>query len=425
MHTPRLRPMVGCLVLMCLLAACAPAETAAVSPTALPPAPTVMPPTEPAPLTPTPTAPAQTWQTSDAGQIQFQPNATTWNTPGILQPNTAIRFTLSAAQGQQMTVWLHTEPPSEDVPQAALMITGADGQVFTPAPSTYWSSVLPASQDYSIEVLSLGEEEIQYMLQIEIPAVTIDLASADLYEPIDPSLCQMLREEASRALGVDFALQDRAPFLDALAGEAGQGCRLRAFGSGSQFASPQAVVQALVGSAGQGWTEQPAYQADGPTGSGAALTRDMGLMLILAEWKPAMGVECPADQPIAACNLTPEQMEYRIQIDVAQYRAAFSLDGHWEDAATGFTLDLYQDWKNIYGKHLIVAQDGNKIDSLDVSINGALQGQTATVQFQSSFAAGPGTAEITYVDVNTIHWKIVAPPDGEYYLPAEATLTRE
>jgi len=150
----------------------------------------------------------------------------------------------------------------------------------------------------------------------------------------------------------------------------------------------------------------------------------MGLMLIKASWKPAMGVVCPADQPISACGLSAEQKDYSIEIDVAQYMADFSLDGHWVDEATGFTLDLYQDWKQIYGQHTVVAQNGNKIDSMEASINGMLKGKVANVTFQSSFTDLPGTAEITYVDVETIQWKIISAPPGEYYLPAEATLKR-
>jgi len=65
-----------------------------------------------------------------------------------------------------------------------------------------------------------------------------------------------------------------------------------------------------------------------------------------------------------------------------------------------------------------------KIYSEGNSINGSLQGQVATVQFQSSFTSDTGTAQITYIDVSTIQWKITDPPEGEYYLPAEATLTR-
>ena len=151
----------------------------------------------------------------------------------------------------------------------------------------------------------------------------------------------------------------------------------------------------------------------------------MGLMLISAGWEPIMGVTCPKDQPISACNLTPEQKAYTVRINLAQYHATFSLDGHWEDASQNFSLDLKQNWKTLYGHHTTVAQNGNKIDTLDVSIDGNLQGKVATVKFKSSFTDSTGTAEITYVDVNTIHWKIITPPDGEFYFPAEATLTRK
>lgn len=266
---------------------------------------------------------------------------------------------------------------------------------------------------------------IEAAAQTPSPAAVIDPANAEMYEPVPESVCRMIRDEAADALGVEFIIESPAPFLDAPALEAGRGCRMVATGNGNNFSSPQKVVETLIDSAGVGWTDQPTYRADGPMGSAAGLARDMALMLIKADWAPDMGLECPLDQPVSGCTLTSEQQIYSIQIDIAQYRADFSMDGHWEDTSTGFSLDLYQDWKNIYGHHEIVAQGGNKIDTLDVSINGILQGKTVDVQFQSSFTSEPGVARITYVDVQTIHWKIVTPPDGEYYLPAEATLKRQ
>jgi hypothetical protein len=279
--------------------------------------------------------------------------------------------------------------------------------------------------NYFIEIRSLAQQDITYQIVVDIPVAIIDPTLGAMYEPIPESLCQDLQAVASQALGVEFWSQAQSPFLDTIAGEAGQGCHIGVYGNGNQFTSPQDIVGALANSVGGGWTPQLAYQADGPSGSSIGMTRDMGLMLISANWKPDMGVQCPVDQPISDCNLLPGQKIYTIDIDIAQYHATFSLDGHWEDAVTGFSLDLYQDWKNIYGRHTIVAQGGNKIDSLDVSINGSLQGQVATIQFQSSFTSDTGTAQITYIDVNTIHWKIIDPPDGEYYLPAEASLTRK
>jgi len=118
-----------------------------------------------------------------------------------------------------------------------------------------------------------------------------------VYDLLPETLGKDLQTIAAQALGVDVSLQSRVPFLDTVAGEAGQGCRLQAAGNGTRFASPQDVVAALFNLVCLGWTAQPTYQADGPTGSAAALTRDMGLMLISATWKPDMGVQCPPISP--------------------------------------------------------------------------------------------------------------------------------
>ena len=245
------------------------------------------------------------------------------------------------------------------------------------------------------------------------------------YGPIDTTICQSLQQTAAQALSVDFSLQASAPFTDVPSNETGHGCRLTAVGTGKEFKDPQSVLDELVKSVGLGWTEQISYEANGPTGADTGLTRDMGLMLIAVNWAPAAGVTCPTDQPIASCTLTPEQKAYTVEIDIAQYNTDFSLDGHWEDASQNFSLDLSQEWKNITGHHSAVAQNGGKIDALDDSISGSLQGKVATVQFKSSFTSAVGTAQITYVVVDTILWKIITPPTGEYYLPAEAKLTRK
>lgn len=142
-------------------------------------------------------------------------------------------------------------------------------------------------------------------------------APAGAYEPVSAEVCQIIQEDATRALTTTFTLVASAPFTDTLTGEAGQGCSLTARGTGADFGNPSDVIAKLV-SGFIGWTEQVTYQADGPTGSATAMTRDMGLMLIRAEWSPAPEVSCPADQPISACGIKPEQQVYTIEIQVAQ-----------------------------------------------------------------------------------------------------------
>ena len=250
-------------------------------------------------------------QTSpDTGRIQFQANATSWQTPGDLAPNASIRFVLSALKGQILTVELTTDPDPGPGPSASINIVGKDGQVLTPDLTTKWTGVLLASQDYTIEVHSLSQQAINYSLMVAIPAI-----GSTPYVPVTLEICQTIQAAAAEALGVPFVLAASAPFTDPVTGETGKGCRLTAQGNGSQFADPGGVIAKLVGALG--FSEQPAYQAGGPTGAATGATRDMALALISAQWAPSPDVKCPADQPISACNLTPEQKLYTITIQVA------------------------------------------------------------------------------------------------------------
>jgi hypothetical protein len=105
--------------------------------------------------------------------------------------------------------------------------------------------------------------------------------------------------------------------------------------------------------------------------------------------------------------------------------AAIDFTGHWEDVSSTFSLDLSQSGEQLQGSHVVVAQEGNKIDSLDKSIEGNINGHNAEIKFQSSFSTNGGTAQITFIDPNTIFWKMTTLPDGEYYLPAQATLVKK
>jgi hypothetical protein len=142
-------------------------------------------------------------------------------------------------------------------------------------------------------------------------------AAGSGYVPVSDSVCQMLQEMASQSVALPFDMQLSAPFTNPISGETGFGCTLTANNTHDQTFD-QAVLMSLLLDGFAGWEEQAAYQADGPTGAATALTRDMALMLVSVNWTPAPGIECPADQPISACNLKPEQKSYTIQIQVAQ-----------------------------------------------------------------------------------------------------------
>ncbi len=92
------------------------------------------------------------------------------------------------------------------------------------------------------------------------------------------------------------------------ASETGTGCRAMAVGTGEQFASPIAVmdqIRAVLTSGG--WVEDPMLVADGATGTGAGFRSGDYVAMAVAMWQPDPTANCPTDQPISACPLTPGQ----------------------------------------------------------------------------------------------------------------------
>jgi hypothetical protein len=218
---------------------------------------------------------------------------------------------LSVLKGQILTVELTTDPDPGPVPSASVNILGADGHVYTPDLTTKWKGMLLASQDYYIEVRSLSQQNITYQLLVAIPAI-----GSTPYVPVTLSVCQTLQEMAAQAIPATFTLEASAPFADPVIGETGQGCNLTAKGTGRDFSDPSQITAKLV-SGFQGFTENTAYQANGPTGAATAVTRDMAVVLISVNWVPAPEAQCPMDKPISVCDLKPEQKLYTIKIQAA------------------------------------------------------------------------------------------------------------
>ena len=132
--------------------------------------------------------------------------------------------------------------------------------------------------------------------------------------PVPADVCEILQADAENALSAAFAVSE-APFFDYVTQEGGAGCVLTAEGTGVDFANPAEVVEALA-AAFVGWEEVL------PTRRRAGWYGDWhdphaALLLILAEWTPAPEANCPDDQPISACELTPEQQLYTVTVQAA------------------------------------------------------------------------------------------------------------
>jgi tetratricopeptide (TPR) repeat protein len=156
-----------------------------------------------------------------------------------------------------------------------------------------------------------------------VPDVTAE-AQGDL-QPLSPAVCDDLANAMSQALGVDVATVE-APFQDYVSGKAGTGCQATATGTGLDFESFVAVADTLREMLRyQRWREDFMYAADGPTGTGTGFRRAGELCLLTVGWEPSADANCPQDQPISACQLTPEQQLYTIELNCAQDATAAEL----------------------------------------------------------------------------------------------------
>jgi hypothetical protein len=130
--------------------------------------------------------------------------------------------------------------------------------------------------------------------------------------------CSELRAGMEQVLKVETRPTE-AEIPDPASGAMLQGCQVEATGNGREFSNFNTVAQGLDAMFRQsGWVEDPRFLAGGPTGTMSTYRKDAGFCQALVEWKPAESVRCPADQPISACNIAPEQQLYTIRISCAQ-----------------------------------------------------------------------------------------------------------
>jgi putative hemolysin len=146
----------------------------------------------------------------------------------------------------------------------------------------------------------------------ETPAST---AGATI-QPLIMELCNGQAQAMAHFLDVLEVTQSDEPLDDPVTGASGVGCNATVTGTGEQFESPGAVVSTLGGMLEeQGWAVDPMLAADSPTGTAAGYRKGDQICVAAATWQPDDSANCPADQPISACPVTPEQQLYTITLN--------------------------------------------------------------------------------------------------------------
>ena len=154
--------------------------------------------------------------------------------------------------------------------------------------------------------------------QAEKDVADLEMDTSASYEPLPAAACSDLADTLVEATGV-AVLKEDAAFEDYVSGASGRGCQATAVGTGADFESPAAVAAGVSDlMVAQGWAEDARYAAGGPMGTAAAFRQDNDLCWLQINWEPSADADCPADQPIAACELTPEQHLYMAVLNCAQ-----------------------------------------------------------------------------------------------------------
>jgi putative hemolysin len=135
-------------------------------------------------------------------------------------------------------------------------------------------------------------------------------------QPLTVEVCNGMAQAMSHTLYDLIPTQSEEPLEDGANNAKGTGCQATITGTGVQFDGPDAVVNALGSMlTDEGWTEDIKLQAGGPTGMGAGYRLVDQICLVNAIWMPDASANCPADQPISACTVTPEQQLYTVTLN--------------------------------------------------------------------------------------------------------------
>ena len=138
------------------------------------------------------------------------------------------------------------------------------------------------------------------------PAPAPTAAAGVTIQPLPMEVCDGQAQAMAHALDVLEVTQSEAPLSDPVTGASGTGCQATVTGTGEQFTSPDAVVKTLGSMLeDQGWTADPMLQAGGPTAIDAGYRKGNQICWAGAGWRPDASANCPKDQPVSACPVTP------------------------------------------------------------------------------------------------------------------------
>lgn len=140
--------------------------------------------------------------------------------------------------------------------------------------------------------------------------------AAGVYQPVDNSICSAVQQSLQPLYPtVNFAVSIE-PFAD-MSGTSGTACVISGSGTGNDFVGDVGTIAGTIGTTLSGYIQDTMYAADGATGTISGYRNGNSLAVVSVEWEPSPNANCPADQPIASCNLQPGDKLYTVLVSMA------------------------------------------------------------------------------------------------------------
>ncbi len=228
---------------------------------------------------------------------------------GSVVKDTYDRYVVSMAAGESLNISVSSPQQT-----AGFMVVGPNQQAMRGSESgdaRWWSSGITDAGDYAIVIGSeLGRASYTLSVNITLGGA----AAGGPYQALSTAKCKEIEGQAQSALGVNFSNNVGGFSFSGLSGKA---CVIAANGNGNKFKSVDAVIDALDAAFAGEWSEKSSLTADGATGAVRGYQNDDGILIVSVQWQPAPEAECPAGQPISACEVKPKYKLYTISIYAA------------------------------------------------------------------------------------------------------------
>ncbi len=136
--------------------------------------------------------------------------------------------------------------------------------------------------------------------------------AADAPNNVDQAACDPIAALVTSVFPDHEQIRDATAFE--IGSEVGQGCRVLVAGDGDQLPTFVEVAQELRSALeAEGWTEDPQFAADGPTGTLSLFEKDGEQAVVAAGVSTKDPSACPANQVISECLEGLEADEILVQ----------------------------------------------------------------------------------------------------------------